>query len=212
MSRITRVLAVSVFLIGFPLVSWYYLNQGYNYRVKILSELKENLGEIPAFQLQNQNAKMIDKQALSQKVVISNFVDLNALTKSQDYLDKIYKIQDQFGKKDDIVFCTFIQTDSLAQLQKYYEKLVINEPEHWHFLTGNQQEMTALLQNFPFPEGATKNYAGNPVVAIADTSSIIRHFYDMNNIKEVSRLVEHIANLMPKAPPEEARMKRELEK
>jgi len=79
-------------------------------------------------------------------------------------------------------------------------------------LTGTDAQMEQFMQAFPFPENSLRTYAGNSTVAIVDTSSTIRFFYDINNNKEVSKLIEHIANLMPQAPPEEARTKRELEK
>lgn len=212
MSRIFRIIAVSVFLIGFPMVSWYYLNEGYKYRIGVLKELDQNLGTIPAFQLVNQNGATISQEQLPNNAVITNFVDLAAIEKSKAYMDILYKIQDQFDKKDDILFYTFIKGASLEAVQNYTKSLNIKEEKQWNFLTGDNEQMDRLIAAFPFPEGVQKSYAGNSTVAIADTSSVIRYFYDLNDTKNAGKLIEHIANLMPQAPPEEARMKRELEK
>lgn len=212
MSRIFRIIAISVFLIGFPMVSWYYLNEGYKYRISVIKELDQNLGTIPAFQLVNQNGVTINQENLPDNAVITNFVDLAAVDKSKAYMDILYKIQDQFDKKDDILFYTFVKGNSLEAVQSYTKSLNIKEEKQWNFLTGDVEQMEAFIAAFPFPEGVQKSYAGNSTVAIADTSSVIRYFYDLNDTKDAGKLIEHIANLMPQAPPEEARMKRELEK
>ncbi len=212
MSRIFRIIAISVFLVGFPMVSWYYLNEGYKYRISVLKELDQNLGTVPAFQLVNQNGVIVNQEALPNNAVITNFVDLATVEKSKTYMDILYKIQDQFDKKDDILFYTFIKGASLADVQNYTKSLNIKEEKQWNFLTGDAEQMEQFINTFPFPAGVQKSYAGNSTVAIADTSSVIRYFYDMNDMKNAGKLIEHIANLMPQAPPEEARMKRELEK
>jgi len=212
MSRIFRIITISIFLIGFPMVSWYYLNEGYKYRIGVIKELDQNLGNVPAFQLVNQYGVAINQDNLPKNAVITNFVDLETIDKSKAYMDILYKIQDQFDKKDDILFYTFIKGASLAEVQNYTKSLNIKEEKQWNFLTGDGEQMEQFINAFPFPEGVQKSYTGNSTVAIADTSSVIRFFYDMNDTKNASKLIEHIANLMPQAPPEEARMKRELEK
>ena len=212
MGRIFRVIAISIFLVGFPAVSWYYLNEGYKYRIGILEELDQNLGTPPTFRLFNQAGKMIDNGFMKEKVIITNFIALDAADASKAHMEKLYNIQDQFDKKDDILFYTYIKADSLKAVQNYVNTLGIKEEKQWNFLTGTDAAMEQFIQTFPFPENSSKTYAGNSTVAIVDTSSTIRFFYDINNNKEVSKLIEHIANLMPQAPPEEARTKRELEK
>jgi len=212
MSRIFRIIAISVFLVGFPMVSWYYLNEGYKYRISVIKELDQNLGTVPGFQLVNQNGATVSQEDLPDNAVITNFVDLSNIDKSKAYMDILYKIQDQFDKKDDILFYTFIKGASLEAVQAYTKSLNIKEEKQWNFLTGDGEQMEQFINAFPFPEGVQKSYAGNSTVAIADTSSVIRYFYDMNDTKNAGKLIEHIANLMPQAPPEEARMKRELEK
>ena len=212
MNRIFRLITISVFIIGFPMVSWYYLNEGYKYRISVIAELDQNLGKVPTFNLVNQYGKTVNQEDLPNNAVITNFVDLDAIDKSKAYMDILYKIQDQFDKKDDILFYTFIKGASLADVQNYTKSLNIKEEKQWNFLTGDGEQMEQFINAFPFPEGVQKSYTGNSTVAIADTSAVIRFFYDMNDTKNAGKLIEHIANLMPQAPPEEARMKRELEK
>jgi len=212
MSRIFRVIAISIFIIGFPMVSWYYLNEGYKYRMSVIAELDQNLGKIPAFNFVNQQGKTVNQDNLPNNAVITNFVDLATVDNSKPCMDILYKIQDQFDKKDDILFYTFIKGASLEAVQNYTKSLNIKEEKQWNFLTGDAEQMEQFINAFPFPEGVKKSYVGNSTVAIADTSAVIRYFYDMNDTKNAGKLIEHIANLMPQAPAEEARMKRELEK
>lgn len=212
MNRNVQLLMVTLFIVGFPAVSWYYLNEGYKYRMSVIAELDQDLGKVPNFQMVNQKGEQISESAMPDNAIITNFVDLASIDQSEEYMKVLYKIQDQFDKKDDILFYTYTKASSLEKLQAYTNSLNIKEEKQWHFLTASDSTMDQFIQAFPFPEGAQKSYAGNPTVAIADTSAVIRYFYDMNNPKNASKLIEHIANLMPQAPPEEARMKRELEK
>ncbi|MEM6321167.1 MAG: SCO family protein [Bacteroidota bacterium] len=212
MNRVFQFFAVSVFFIGFPLVSWYYLNQGYEYRMQVINELDQQLGEMPAFQLTDQNGQTISKEKIGKRIVISNFIDLAEVDKSKAYIDKLYKIQDQFDRKDDILFYTYVKSDDPEAVKAFSKSLEIKEEKQWHFLTGSDADMNQFVQQFPFQESGKAYYAGNPTVAIIDTSAVIRHFYDMTDDAQVGQLVVHISNLMPQAPPEEARMKRELEK
>ena len=212
MNRNVRLLMITLFIVGFPAVSWYYLNEGYKYRMSVIAELDQDLGNVPNFQMVNQKGEQISQSAMPDNAIITNFVDLAAIDQSEDYMKVLYKIQDQFDKKDDILFYTYTKASSVEKLQAYTNNLNIKEEKQWHFLTAADSTMEQFIQAFPFPAGTQKSYTGNPIVAIADTSAVIRYFYDMNNPKNASKLIEHIANLMPQAPPEEARMKRELEK
>jgi len=212
MGRIFRTIAITFFLVGFPAVSWYYLNEGYKYRIAIIKELDQDLGTPPPFKLVNQAGQFIDNDFMKEKVIVANFMAVEAAEASKANMQKLYNIQDQFDKKDDILFYTYIKADSLKAVQDYVNTLAIKEEKQWNFLTGTDAQMEQFIQAFPFREQAAKAYAGSSTVAIVDTSSTIRFFYDINNDKEVSKLIEHIANLMPQAPPEEARTKRELEK
>ena len=172
MNRIFRLIAISVFIIGFPMVSWYYLNEGYKYRMSVIAELDQNLGKIPAFNFVNQQGKPVNQDDLPNNAVITNFVDLATIDKSKSYMDILYKIQDQFDKKDDILFYTFIKGASLETVQAYTKSLNIKEEKQWNFLTGDGEQMEQFINTFPFPEGVEKSYAGNSTVAIADTSSV----------------------------------------
>ncbi len=112
MGRVFRTIAISVFLVGFPLVSSYYLNEGYKYRIAIIKELDQNLGTPPPFKLVNQNGQSIDNAFMKEKVVITNFMAVESVEASKGYMQKLYNIQDQFDKKDDILFYTYIRGDS----------------------------------------------------------------------------------------------------
>lgn len=212
MNRYFRLLVISLFIVGFPLGSWYYLQQGFDYRLSIIEELKEPLGEIPNFSLVNQMGEKITNEDMYKNVVVANFLSLEHNPDLKEELRRLHKIQDQFDKKDDIYFYTFVKADDLQTVQAHYNQLEIKEGKQWHFLTGEELTMKQFIESFPFPDEVKKSFKGNSTIAIVDTSGTIRQFYNMKKDKQYGKLVEHIAHLMPQAPPEEARMKRELEK
>ena len=212
MARVFRVLAVSLFLVGFPLGSWYYLNKGYEYRIAIIEELNQNLGTVPNFKLVNQKGEKIEGTSVKNKVIIHSFLNLEADRTDTSFVGRLHTIQDQFDKKDDIAFYTYVETNNSEELLKYYKGLQIAEEDRWLFLTGTDDLMSDFIRKFPLPEEQAGSYIDNRTVAISDTSGIIRYYYNFRDKRQAGKLIEHIANLMPQTPPEEARMKRELEK
>jgi len=145
MGRIFRTIAITFFLVGFPAVSWYYLNEGYKYRIAIIKELDQDLGTPPPFKLVNQAGQFIDNDFMKEKVIVANFMAVEAAEASKANMQKLYNIQDQFDKKDDILFYTYIKADSLKAVQDYVNTLAIKEEKQWNFLTGTDAQMEQFL-------------------------------------------------------------------
>lgn len=190
--HIIQFLALGLIFIVLPGGSWYYLNEGYNYRKALLEELDQNLGSIPAFSLVNQEGKTINQDIVKGKVAILNFLSLAKPSTSHPLISQLSRVQDQFDKRDDIVFLTFTESDSEEQIAKYFEGLKIKRNKNqWHFLKGNTADLEQISKNIVIP--STNELA----VAITDTEGTIRYIYDFKDPTVIKKLIEHIANLMP---------------
>ena len=190
--QLLQLLALGLIFIILPAGSWYYLNEGYNYRKALLEELDQDLGTIPTFELRNQEGKNISQAITEGKVSILNFLSLANEEKEQPLIQQLYRVQDQFDKRDDIVFLTFTEAPSDETLATYFQDLQVKRNKNqWHFLRGTTTELEQISNDIVIPKD-------NPLaVAIADTEGIIRYTYDFKDPQAIKKLIEHIANLMP---------------
>lgn len=94
------------------------------------------------------------------------------------------KLHEQFDERDDLVFVLFSQEDS--------DILDLKDTKQVIWL---KQDINQVEQFF-----------------LVDIKGVIRKTYDLNDVKQVKRLVEHTAVLLPKKQDRELVFKRELEK
>ncbi len=210
--RIMQILGLGLLLVVFPVGSWYFLNEGFTYQKQISEELKEKLGRLPVFQLISSDERQIGNDELQGKVVVISFLSLNHAAQSQPYFNELYKIQNQFDKKEAILFLTFTKATSLAELKEYVQSLNIRVNKQWVFLTEEETIMNQLMASISFPETEIRTFEENATVLLLDMDSNIRHFYNIKNRPEISKLIAHIARLMPREGRGKAVVKREKEK
>jgi len=190
--QVFQFLALGLIFIILPAGSWYYLNEGYNYRKALLEELDQNLGHIPSFTLPNQDGKNISQEIAEGKVVIINFLSLRNSSDSPAFIKQLYRVQDQFDKRDDIVFLTFTEADSEEQIAAYFQALQVKRNKNqWHFLKGTDATLEQISQQIAISK------SNELAVAIADAKGRIRYTYDFNDPEAVKKLIRHITNLMP---------------
>ena len=202
--KIFQFLALGFIFIVLPAGSWYYLNEGYNYRKAILEELAQDLGTLPSFELTNQNNKTITNAAIKGKVSIVSFLSLPPSESAQSIIQQLVKVQDQFDKRDDIIFLTFAKANTQEEVAAYFETLDVKRNKNqWHFLTGTDAELSQVEQKITFPSSFQKGLTDNATMIIADTSATIRYLYDFRDQEAVKKLVHHIPNLMPRPKEKE---------
>jgi len=190
--QVIQFLALGLIFIVLPAGSWYYLNQGYEYRMALLAELDQDLGSVPDFNLQNQHSKSITNEDTEGKAAIINFLSLPATKEDQSLIQQLYRVQDQFDKRDDIIFLTFVEAESEAQIVDYFEGLQVKlNKDQWHFLKNTPLELGQMAERIALK----KREQG---VAIADQSGVIRYTYDFKDKEAIKKLILHIAELMPR--------------
>lgn len=176
-----------------PVVSLFYLYQGRAHSRTAVAEL-EKLGNLPGFNIKNQQNQPIDNKLLRGKVTVIDFLP-KELEKAKSFADRISKLHQSFDDTDDVIFLSFIVADSSTTLLETASKLGIEDHRQWYLLGTNQANWDSL-SNSIFSN--TKNVDANLGVAMADTSLQIRKYYDINDNKQMGRMVEHIAKVIPK--------------
>ena len=222
---LVQTLALTAMLVFLPLGSWYYLQIGFNYNKDMMAQLKD-YGQIPAFDLYTQQGTNLSKQDLAGKLVVAAF-----FSNESPYLDSLFsginKIHEQFNEREDVYFLLH-HLDSLspAQLQEIAQRYELKDREQCFLLSGNPEQMQALLKGYGIPQlplatdtstyqvkhNVANSIEDYPFLVLADTSSVIRNFYEVDKGKALFRLVEHLAIKLPREVEEKPVLKRDKEK
>ncbi|HFA50079.1 MAG TPA: hypothetical protein ENJ95_13805 [Bacteroidetes bacterium] len=189
-----RFRAAMTFLILFilPAGSWYFMSSGLNYRKKSQSELSD-MGKVGAFEMKNQTNLTISPELLKGKVAVVNFISKDIAT-AKKQVARIAKVHQSFDNTEDVVFLSFTLPDTANNLLVRANKLGITDNKQWYLISTGTEDLTYIskkLFHIDNPESG---------VALIDTSMSIRRVYDINSNKEMGRLVEQIAIVIPEQP------------
>jgi hypothetical protein len=204
-------LATTLFVIVFPGLSWYYLQKGATYRINALKELKQDLGKIDSFSCQPANWKFINQDTVDGRITIVNIVKYKGeLSELQS--ETAQKLHFQFGERQDIVFLTLLDGADSLQAYTYYKGQNLKRSNKSYFVIPADAALkTKWIQTFKFAQKGDFSHAECPYYAYIDLDGTVRSFYDVKNVDEIKKMVEHIAmKIFDKK--ENPRLTRELEK
>lgn len=190
-----------VILVGLPAVSYVYMRDGFNWRKQAISELGE-YGKIrPAF--------LIYPGGERQNRLESSVTVVHIFGKNPDLTDANKKILDdgerlfkQFGQMGDMSIRSdfrlamiaeggtseFVSYKQLRPSADYATWVWTGGIDDWRAVVDYGYEQFCKKEGIqPFPE----------YYAVTDTSGQIRRYYNALDEKQVGRMVEHIAMLLP---------------
>lgn len=188
---------------GVPVVSWYYLQTGLDYRLKALAELAD-LGDV-----QMDSRISMDKKTLSAADIKGNVhvgiwfpegiekADANSLI----HLDELHE---QFKSRSDITFFIYTNSESTDSLMSFVKRNKFSPSPVFYFFSD-----TGVQRIYYFMKPEVTSVA----VALVDTSGSVRKHYNLASGKELTRLTEHLAMILPiESTRDELIFKRDKEK
>jgi hypothetical protein len=188
-------------LIAFPAASYFYSKSGFDSRVKAQGELKD-YGKIRGSYIIWPDGTKEDQ--LKGKVCVLHFMgenpDLTAVNKQ--ILDDGEELYQQFGYKagslrNDFRF-VLIGEGGTAEFKSYMQTRPSIDFSNWVW-TGGLGSWTTILKNgYDYYCTSEKVRPYPEYYALADTSGVIRRFYNVEDRSEVKRMVHQIALLLPK--------------
>lgn len=194
-------IVLGILLFGLPAMSYIYLKKGFEWRVDAQSELKDfgKLPELPVIWQDGSNEDMIDGKLC----VIYNFGENAELTTTnKSILDTGEELVKQFGFKPESVRNDFrmvlVRGNESYDFRNYRTARPSADLANW-LTTGSvgtfSKIMTEGFNYYCTSEGVTPypHY-----FAVADTSGIIRRFYNADDKAEIDRMVQQIAIIIPK--------------
>lgn len=219
--RYIQAIALLLFLVGLPLGSWYYLQAGFDYHKELMSEL-QNYGRMPDFKLINQNGDTLSRNDLAEKTIIVSF--FNDEDQTMKYIQKYHS---QFHDRHDLVYTAYsLKPRSKSKLSDILSEYNLNN-DQTILLSGDKEHLKTVLsegyqipdlkkrgEDMIIPRSNVMNTLPDeyPYFILVDNSGTIRNYYDVNDEKSMTRLIEHLALILPRKAEEEAVLKRETEK
>ena len=234
MTKKLRVLGILTILIGFPLLSWYYLKIGYNYQMDSRAELKD-YGKLPNFDFafftpeQEQKMGRYTNDSLENKMSVLSFIGEDQKNKKTIF-EVIQKLNLQFGDNPNLKLLTFpmLVDPNFDEILKENKERKINNFQHKIISVDAQNIKDWVGHNIQYPiewkekendapdvilERRTAEQIDEyPFFVLVDNKNTIRNFYHIDNIDEVKRMVEHIALLLPRDVRPGIEFEREKEK
>ena len=174
-------LGVIVILIVLPALSWYYLNQGADWRRAGLAEMADKKPfEYEELDLANVDGEMIRLEP--GMFIIATKLEATTAARTET----LNKIAEQFDHQPDLQFLYFgTQKDGLA--------------EDWTVVDCASSDCNSMTMQL---------FAGNSNAALIDDSLYIRSVYDLASNDEAQKLAEHGAILFPVEKRKKIELKR----
>lgn len=189
--------ALFIILIALPAGSWFYLKSGLNWHKAAVAELGD-YGKIRGAFIIFPDGEKRD-QLKGEVVVIHIFGDSPDLTEANKKIIEVDKrLYDQFGQNEFFRMAMIAEggtSEFRSEVQKipsidYVTWVWTGGLGSWRTIIENGYESFCLAEHTsPVPE----------YFALADTSGKIRRFYNALDEKQVGRMVEHIAMILPKS-------------
>ena len=195
--KIIQFIALGVILIGFPLGSWYYLNEGYKERKGALDQMKYEI-PLPEFQKTSQKGVLSKSDLKGGYTVLGK---VKRFSKDHSVIQESEGLFEEFGSSMKMAILTYVEEYDSSAINDYLASVTKDTLSRWYFISGNP--------NFEdiFKEKSKEH------LALIDTFGIVRNYYDTNNSSEIAEMAKHMAMVvMPLMRRGDLVFKREEEK
>ncbi len=182
MKRYLVATAVVAILFILPAGSWYYLQNGFDYRKAALETLKPKNNIKEAQIVTSNNDTLLTSQVFKNKTSVV-YYDRQENVKSED-LEAILK---QYENAYTFQFVHIVPKAETSRITKKEDLILLQE--------NDAQSLINELQNHTF--------------CLIDTGMRVRQRY-LSERKDLTKLVEHVAIVLPRIPEKDIKLKREL--
>jgi len=211
-NRIFTYFALTFFLIGLPLGSWYFLQQGYNRSLDIQERMKPK-GEVSSFKLVDQDGNIITNDSLKGKWYVADFFFAKCPNECLIMAENLQLVQEKFENNENLVILSFTTdpaNDTISALKQYADNLGAITGK-WYFLRGEQAEIFKLAkEGFKLPADTNDNdddIIHSPYFAIVDGEGQLRAYFDGTDKEAVYEMVQNLGHRLPRKPDAEIKVR-----
>ena len=194
-----QIAGLFLFLVILPGGSWLYLRSGFQYRKASLAELVDR-GSVGAFALPDAKGELFSSESLQGRVVVAGVLPAEAAPR-KFWIDRMKALHKQFDERNELLILLMADSASVADPQAFLLENGLVDEEQWSLLLGGDAVAPAAF-HLPGPD----------MLALTDTEGVVRRHYDIADNREMGRLIEHIAILLPRLPDPDIEFRRQKEK
>ena len=199
--------AWKITLVLIPLVTAAFLFWLWRFQVNALSHRPlPSYGNVPSFELVNQDAQPFGSEQLSGKIWIADFISTSCPGPCPIISTRMSELQKPLAKSDVhlVSFSVDPEKDTPEVLQAYAGKLR-KEPLRWDFLTGVRSAIYSLARDgFKLTAFESGDETGFPVhdtrFVLVDRHGTIRGYYDALAADGVTKLLADTNHLLREQP------------
>lgn len=193
--RILLIAAMLLIFVVLPVGSLLYLRGGYKWRKQAVSELRDH-GKVRSVPIIWQDGTKED-QIKGKVCVLYYFGDNPDLTATnREVLDTGEELYKQFGQNPNFRL-VMIAANGTAEFRSHAQKLPSYDYATWVWSSALGSWKTILANGYESFCLAEDVRPADAYYALSDTSGTIRRFYTATDKKQVTRMREHIAILLP---------------
>lgn len=201
---------LTMLLVGFPAVSFFYLKQGADYRREALAA-RGDYGKMP--DLSNLRALRGTPPATYRgAMTVVGWLDPTKADGTRLYGRMLDSLFTQFDDSQNLYFTTIVLAkDPVAAADDFAAAYNLPEDEMLTFLRADETQFAETAEAFAVPLGQYDAPGIQPVVALVDSSlTVVRH-YDLARRDETIGLVQLISLIIPLPEKQEVILKRQKE-
>ena len=201
---------LTMLLVGFPAVSFFYLKQGADYRREALAE-RGDFGKMPDL------TSMVPVRGTPPPtyrgaMTVVGWLDPTKEDGTRLYGQMLDSLYTQFADSENLFFTTIVLADEPATAADSFAT-TYNLPDDsmLAFVRADEREFATSAEAFALPLGQYDSPGIQPIVALVDSSlTIVRH-YDLARRDETIGLVQLISLIIPLPEKQEVILKRDKE-
>ncbi|MEM6700196.1 MAG: hypothetical protein AAF599_17460 [Bacteroidota bacterium] len=175
--KIIQFIALGIMLIGFPLGSWYYLNEGYKERKGALDKMKYEV-PLPEFKMSSQKGILRKSDLQGGYAVLGK---IEKFSKDDPIIRESEGLFEEFGASMKMAMLTYVEEYDSNAINNYLASVTKDTLSKWYFITGQPDFEEVFTQK-------SKQH-----LALVDTLGIVRNYYDTNNTADIAEMAKHMA-------------------
>jgi hypothetical protein len=197
---IIRGIILAFILVVLPAISYFYMKSGFQLRKEAVGK-NANFGKVRSVSVIFPDGKKED-QIEGKVCVIHIFGEAPDLTSdNRSILDACEKLFNQFGTNPHFRL-VMVAKDGTAEFRSHHQKMPSSDFVTWAWTGAIGSWRTIIENGYDAFCKAEDVRPKKEYFAVCDSSGQIRRYYNALDTKEIDRMVQHIAILLPPPPPQ----------
>lgn len=187
-----RLLVVLLILLIFPLISWYYLRSGLDYRMEAIAEFEE-FGQFSWIDSYDERGRFVSEDRFDRKFIVAGIVPENQ-DDQKLFSSRFLGIMEQFSSRDEVLYLNIISVDIHDQEgigQKLYSAYPGTNLNHL-VVKFEEAEIDSMMGVWTSGMELSGRDKRDYLYLVDDRGRVVQ-YYNFYEDHRVARLVEHLS-------------------